>query len=200
MESCDRFMCQSTWGDSEVDWVSREAVVNSGGLLCLRCKDSFKFQLSFDGPGYLGIKGFWNNSTSHCFIVNVYSPCNIAGKRAPWEELKVLRGNNSNYPWCVAGDFNTVRSANERRGASLQIVNREMLEFNSFIDDMGLNDLPLIGRKYTWYISDGRCMSRIDRFLLSDEWISTWHDLSQWGMDRSVSDHCALVLKTSVKD
>lgn len=77
---------------------------------------------------------------------------------------------------------------------------REMLEFDEFIDDLGLNDLPLAGRKYTWHRSDGTSMSRIDRFLLSDEWLLLWEDLTQWGLERSVSDHCAIMLKSTTKN
>lgn len=36
-----------------------------------------------------------------------------------------------------------------------------------------LIDLPLVGRKYTWYRSDGVVMSRLDRFLVSDELLNT---------------------------
>lgn len=57
----------------------------------------------------------------------------------------------------------------QKEGASSQVVTIEMLDFDEFIDDMRLNDLPLIGRKYTWHRSNGKCMSRLDRFLVSDE-------------------------------
>lgn len=200
METCDRFFCQYLWGSSEVDWVFRPLVGNSGGMLCLWYKDAFVLQDSFDGVGFLGVKGIWRNTTSYCYIFNVYSPCTLAGKRGLWEELKAIRGSNLNAPWCVAGDFNVVRSANERRGSSLQLGYSDMVEFDKFIYDMGLNDLPLIGRKYTWRRANGACMSRIDRFLISDEWLNVWQDLSQWGMDRTVSDHCAIVLKPGYKD
>ncbi|GLT87908.1 hypothetical protein SLE2022_059610 [Rubroshorea leprosula] len=75
-----------------------------------------------------------------------------------------------------------------------------MNEFNSFIHDAGLINLPLIGRKYTWYSSNGRHMSRIDRFLISADWFEKWSDVKQWGLGRSVSDHCPLVLKNEKVD
>lgn len=152
------------------------------------------------GNGFLGIKGRWENAQADCFIVNIYSPCDIAGKRRLWEESKDLRASNMNCAWCLGGDFNAVRSASERKGAAIQIPIREMADFDEFIDDMGMNDLPLIGRKYTWHRPNGRSMSRIDRFLVSDEWLSMWPNISQWGLERSVSDHCAIVLKSITKD
>lgn len=47
---------------------------------------------------------------------------------------------------------------------------REMMEFDKFIRDCDLIDLPLIGQKFTWYQSNGIVMSRLDWFLLSEEW------------------------------
>jgi len=44
---------------------------------------------------------------------------------------------------------------------------REMLWFNLFIERMDLVDIPLVGRKYACYKSDGLCKSRIDRIMLS---------------------------------
>lgn len=41
-------------------------------------------------------------------------------------------------------------------------------------------------------------MSRLDRFLVSNSWLNSWVDLSQWGLPRSVSDHCPVVLRKRV--
>lgn len=43
--------------------------------------------------------------------------------------------------------------------------------------------------------ADGSAMSRLDRFLLSDEWIQEWGVVAQWALNRDVSDHCPIVLK-----
>ncbi|GAU21871.1 hypothetical protein TSUD_33680 [Trifolium subterraneum] len=56
-------------------------------------------------------------------------------------------------------------------------------------------DLPLLGRRFTWYNSNGRAMSRLDRFLISDEWALKWGIGSLWALPRDVSDHCTLILK-----
>lgn len=61
----------------------------------------------------------------------------------------------------------------ERRSeGSIQRLSR-MEGFNQFIDGNMLIDLPLRGRSLTWYKGDGKSMSRIDRFLLSDRWCVT---------------------------
>jgi hypothetical protein len=38
-------------------------------------------------------------------------------------------------------------------------------------------------------------MSRIDRVLISEEWVTFWGDNSLWVLPRDVSDHCPLILK-----
>jgi len=56
------------------------------------------------------------------------------------------------------------------------------------------NKIPLQGRSFTWYKGDGNSMSRIDRFLLSEEWCSRWLNCLQVAFMRGLSDHCLLVL------
>nr|KYP51227.1 Retrovirus-related Pol polyprotein LINE-1 [Cajanus cajan] len=70
-----------------------------------------------------------------------------------------------------------------------------MQAFDGFIQEAFLVDLPLHGRKYTWYKSGGSCMSRLDRFLVLDGWLAAWSNTVQWGPERGVSDHCAVLLK-----
>nr|KYP48621.1 hypothetical protein KK1_029682 [Cajanus cajan] len=67
--------------------------------------------------------------------------------------------------------------------------------FDEFITEAVLVDLPLVGKKYTWYKIDGKCMSRLDKFLVLNAWLSHWPHTTQWGLSRSVSDHCAILLK-----
>jgi hypothetical protein len=103
-------------------------------------------------------------------VANVYAPCEGGAKQRLWDSLsarlQVLRGMRV----CVCGDFNAVRSIAERRSTSNGQRPSDHLDFNRFIDDNCLVDLPLCGRKFTWYRGDGLAMSRFDRFLLSEEW------------------------------
>lgn len=60
---------------------------------------------------------------------------------------------------------------------------------------MELVDIPMFNRKYTWYKSGGSAKSRLDMFLLSVEWLGQWPNSSQSVLNRSIFDHCPLVLK-----
>lgn len=142
----------------------------------------------------------WGCTKQKCFVVNIYAPCNIAGKRKLWEDLRMTKTGFGKGKWCLVGDFNAVSRSCERKGVGGQISNKEMVEFTSFAADMELLDLPLLGRKFTWYRSDGTAMSRVDRFLLLEDWISNWGVVAQWALRRDVSDHCPITLKMGCQD
>jgi hypothetical protein len=96
----------------------------------------------------------------------------------------------------VIGDFNAVLLPEERRGVNADMHSTlEIVGFSRFQEELGLEDLPLLGRKFTWYHSNGVAMSRIDRGWVSSEWLEEWGDCSMWVCSRDVSDHCPLVLK-----
>jgi hypothetical protein len=69
-----------------------------------------------------------------------------------------------------------------------------MRGFGDFIATMRLVDLPLLARRFTWIHANGLSMSRIDRCLVSLEWLEVWV------LPRDVSDHCPIVLKHSNLD
>jgi len=77
---------------------------------------------------------------------------------------------------------------------------REIRGFNEFIEKAELLDIPMIGRKFTWYKPNGMTKSRIDRVLVSKEWLEVWPNSKQFIYSRSVSDHCVLVIKDSCPD
>ena len=83
-----------------------------------------------------------------------------------WDELGDLFGYYG-LRWCVAGDFDVVRSPDEK--ASHGRITRSMRCFNKFIGDSGLFDPPMDGGKFTW--TNSRVATRIDRVLLPEDWI-----------------------------
>ncbi|GKB50695.1 RNA-directed DNA polymerase, eukaryota [Tanacetum coccineum] len=51
------------------------------------------------------------------------------------------------------------------------------------------------GRKYTRISDDGFKFSKLDRFLVSTEFLSKWDNLSVVTLERKLSDHCPIALK-----
>jgi len=76
----------------------------------------------------------------------------------------------------------------------------ELKEFNNFVDTNLLIKLPCVGKQYTWFNSNRKAMSRLDRVLMSEEWLLKWPICKQYVQSREVSDHCALVVKFMIKD
>ncbi|XP_020981566.1 uncharacterized protein LOC107494948 [Arachis duranensis] len=89
------------------------------------------------------------------------------------------------------GDFNEVVHVAERKGATSLSASGE--DFRAWINDMELVDLELNDRKYTWL--RGQSCSRIDRTLVSLEWLDTYMDTRLRGGLRGLSNHCPLILE-----
>ena len=153
------------------------------------------------GKGYIVIFGQHLKSNYMCVVVNIYAACSLSEKKILWDELTNIKVASQDSVWCFCGDFNAIRSRSERKG----VRNRgdqssEISGFNSFIDSNLLLDLPIVGKKYTWFKSNGSAKSRLDKVLVSEEWLQRWPMCKQYVPRREASDHCALVVKTMEKD
>ncbi|MCI41628.1 cysteine-rich receptor-like protein kinase, partial [Trifolium medium] len=62
---------------------------------------------------------------------------------------------------------------------------------------MEVFDVPVLGKKFSWFSADGKSMSRLDRFLLSDGFITKQGISGQWIGDRDISDHCPIWLNVT---
>ena len=122
----------------------------------------------------------------------VYGPTVKRYRELFWEELGAIRGLWSD-PWCIGGDFNLIRFPNEsRRGGRLS---SSMRRFSEVIDDLDLRDLPLQGGPFTWSGGlNNQAMTRLDRFLVSEDWESHFKGAVQCTLPRPVSDHFPILL------
>ncbi|GKV49606.1 hypothetical protein SLEP1_g56347 [Rubroshorea leprosula] len=147
----DRGICREMWSTKNFEWVAKNAKGSAGGLLCLWNREIFVLDKSLQEPILLGIYGFWGTERVPCYIINVYSPCGNNGKRDLSCNLSNI-ANNSVTAMCVGGDFNVTISQEERKGCRGN--RKEMEGFKDFIAEIGLIDLPMIGRSFTWSILD----------------------------------------------
>ncbi|MCH80924.1 LINE-1 reverse transcriptase like [Trifolium medium] len=197
-DSFDDFMIHNVWGHKDVEWVAKESRGLSGGLLTVWNAGLFTFHYSFTGDGFLGVCGEWKASL--VYFVNIYSSCSLSGKRKLWNDLLEFKLNNTQGDWCLGGDFNAVLKVGERRGRRGGGGQVERTEFAQFIDAMEVVDIPVTGKKFSWFSSDGSAMSRLDRFLLSEGFIDKGGISNQWIGDRDISDHCPISLVSSNLD
>ncbi|RVW40956.1 putative ribonuclease H protein [Vitis vinifera] len=70
-----------------------------------------------------------------------------------------------------------------------------MRRFSEVLDELALRDLPLQGGPYTWSGGlNGQYKSRLDRFLISEDWENHFSGVSQCTLPRPVSDHSLILL------
>ncbi|RVW74640.1 hypothetical protein CK203_052072 [Vitis vinifera] len=112
-----------------------------------------------------------------------------------WVELPDIVGLASPR-WCVGGDFNVIRRSSEKMGGSR--LTPSMKDFDDFISDCGLIDLPLRSASFTWSnMQENPVCKRLDRFLYSNEWEQAFPQSIQGVLPRWTSDHWPIVLETN---
>jgi exonuclease III len=198
--SCDDFLCGSMWGNVLCDFSYRPSVGASGGVLTMWDTSAVEVWSTVSLAHALMIHGRFIQSQDEFFLFNVYAPCESHEKLRLWEVLPGRLQQLVGQKVCVCGDFNAVRSDYERISVRQGVRSPDQVAFNRFIDDSGLVDLPLCGRNFTWYKRDGSSMSRIDRFLLSEDWCLSWPNCVQQAQLRGLSDHCPLLLSVDVEN
>jgi len=192
--------CFSLWGDNNIGLIHNGGDNGNGGLLSLWHKEAFIYESHIMGKGYIVIMGQHKKFVQRCCVVNVYAGCTLKEKKLLWEEPSICKEAFHIAMWCFCGDFNAIRSRAERQGADRGDFNSEIKGFNEFIESNMLLDLPIVGKKFTWFKSNGTTRSRIDRVLVTEEWLQCWPMCKQYVQRREVFDHCALMIKCLDKD
>ncbi|GJU33149.1 RNA-directed DNA polymerase, eukaryota [Tanacetum coccineum] len=164
---------------------------NSGGILCIWEASVFKKEFVTISDNFVAIYGSWCSNNSKLLIVVVYAPQSSACKRLLWEYISSLitRWNGETI---VMGDFNVVRSTDERLGSRFNQSSAKV--FNQFIESSGLVDIKLEGYSFTWSHPSGRKMSKLDRFLVSEGIVSLFPSISATCLDKHLSDHRPILL------
>ena len=193
----DKAMCQSLWGEAEVCWELQPANNTAGGILCLWSGRTFKLQRKVISNGFILLTGEWIREAQQVNIIIIYSPTEIQNKRSLWEHVRQQKHSLSGDLWCICGDFNSIREPAERFGISQRDPgNNTIKEFNDWINDLEVVEAPWLGRKFTWVRLNGTSRSKLDRFLLSPEWLDKWPASTQITLPRNFSEHCPLLLRS----
>ncbi|PNX92269.1 cysteine-rich receptor-like protein kinase [Trifolium pratense] len=194
MELIERSQCMWLWGNSDCNFAFKPSEGRSGGLLTIWNSSILSVHRTIIRDHVLWLEGEWGEEKKKVNIVNVYAPCEARRKRVLWADLKEMILTQREDNWCLLGDFNAIRDETERKGSSEVIRREEIIDFDDFISETELIDLPLHGRRFTWSRIGGSAMSRIDRFLFSESWNNEWPNCKQWCLDKALSDHCPIML------
>nr|GFB10170.1 hypothetical protein [Tanacetum cinerariifolium] len=139
---------------------------------------------------------FLQNDINIMFIT-VYAPQDMPSKLMLWDQLtRLISGWNGHV--VVLGDFNEVRIASERFGSVFNA--RQADNFNLFISNLNLIDVPLGGYKFTWTDKWASKMSKLDRYLISECMLDSFPNITGLILEKGIPDHRPILLKESVAD
>ncbi|KAH1262193.1 putative ribonuclease H protein [Glycine max] len=150
-ESMDKVVCKALWGQSEFDWEWVPAVNTAGGLLCVWDNINFRVENRRAERGFILLEGVWMAEGHRVVVVNIYAACDPAVKRQLWQRLLDLKSQSQVQCWCLVGDFNCVRNLTERVGNNLGPPDTSIIaDFNDWLADMEIEDIPCLGKPFTW--------------------------------------------------
>jgi hypothetical protein len=139
-----------------------------------------------------------NLSNNTCILTNVYGPTQTERKTdfIEWFTNIDMPGN---MDWLILGDFNFIRKPSDRNKPGGDI--NGMLLFNEAISNLGLVELPLKGRKYTWSnMQQAPLLERLDWFFTSSSWTSTYPSTLVFPLVKPTSDQvpCVISIGTNI--
>ena len=126
-------------------------------------------ELVFQNKFSLSVQ-FTNRFSNQTWVLtNIYGPCLQHEK----EEFLQWFGNigmPEDMDWIIMGDFNFIRALEDRNRPGGDI--NDMLLFNEAINNLGLVELPLKGRQFTWSNMQERpLLEKLDWFFESSRMI-----------------------------
>ncbi|XXG85714.1 hypothetical protein AAC387_Pa11g0748 [Persea americana] len=184
------------WGRRQVNWVAPDAVGALGGLLVM-----------WD-PGYVAVSNSLVNEFSVSVLIEdlvenvrwlltfVYGPNDGQRRKVFCKEMDMIRGRR-NGAWCVGGDWNVIRFPWREIGM--------MQNFRRYEIFLRLDKLAFFcGSSPEWgffHVVDTHqnppIMSRLDRFLVSNDWVDMYPDVVLSTLPKPASDHCPIMFDSN---
>jgi hypothetical protein len=171
---------------------------NSGGILigwnssisCGQIIHSLRFAIT--------IKFTSNHNNDTWMLTSVYGPCQGIERDDFVNWLNGLEIQDDSN-WMFMGDFNFYRSLADRNkpGGNLN----DVFIFNEIISNLGLQEIPLKGRKFTWSnMQEDPLLEQIDWCFTSINWISNYPNTIWLPLSKPTSDHipCMVQIDTDI--
>ncbi|GJV61055.1 RNA-directed DNA polymerase, eukaryota [Tanacetum coccineum] len=197
METIESISIKMCWGNFAFDFVYSASVGNSGGILCMWDPRCFHKSNATISDYFIMIRGVWVPNGKNLLIISVYAPQELSEKKMLWDYLTLVIAN-----WkggvVMMGDFNEVHKKEERFGSNFNVQRADA--FNFFISNAGLEEVPSGGYSFTWCRKSASKMSKLDRFLIFENLMNTYPNISAITLDRYLSDHRPILLRESKFD
>lgn len=182
----------SLWWSDDFGYAKVDAIGRSGGLLLIWDLGAVDIQRVFGDETFIAAMGRWIAKDQAIGWVNVYGPRQEKQREELWPKLERMINSDAGE-WCIFGDFNEVRKKDER--CNTQFSQKGADSFNEFINNNQLVDIPIGGTRFTRISDDGSKFSKLDRFLVSENFQEVMGGVVCTALDRRLSDHCPLLLK-----
>ncbi|GKB09320.1 RNA-directed DNA polymerase, eukaryota [Tanacetum coccineum] len=197
MESMENMCVRQCWGNMIFDHAYSDSVGNSGGILCIWDPNSFRKHSVTISDYFVIIRGTWCSTRQNFLMIAVYAPQDSRDKQILWDFL-----HHEICKWkgevIIMGDFNEVRYKADRFGSSFNAHGANL--FNSFISAAGLIEVSLGGCRFTWCHKSAKKMSKLDRFLVSENLLVSCPQLNAITLERFLSDHRPILLRENHYD
>lgn len=131
-------------------------------------------------------------------LVVVYGPCQGQERDdfATWLNASLIPSCEN---WMLLGDFNFYRSLENRNRPGRNL--NDMVIFDTIICNLGLVELPIKGRRYTWSnMQDEPLLEQLDWFFTSNNWTISYPNTLVKPLARDTSDHipCVVSIETRI--
>ena len=170
----------------------------SGGLLVIWVGNRFLGQLVQQESFGLVIQFTSKLSLEQFTLVNVYGPCDGIARENFIAWLFSLDFDDEDH-WLIIGDFNFYRYSESRNRPGANLADIET--FNEVISYLGLIELPIKGRAFTWSnMQADPLLSQLDWFFTSTHWTLQYPNTMVNPLARPTSDHvpCVVSVGTSI--
>ncbi|KAK1325374.1 hypothetical protein QJS10_CPA01g01441 [Acorus calamus] len=132
-------------------------------------------------------------------VAAVYASPNSSIKKQLWLETSEVL--NTNLPMFIAGDFNTLMDASDKKGGAPFRNSPEVRIFRDWFTHNGLHHVPTKGFQFTWCNNrsgQARAWERLDRAFANTTWMMEFPNAVVQVLPRYASDHAPLLLHTEL--
>lgn len=153
----------------------------SGGILIAWKSMLFDGEKIFSNDYAISVQFCSKHDSTAWILTCVYGPCTAEGKTSflNWFKKIVMPDN---LDWIILGDFNLIRKPEDRNKPGGDLT--DMFRFNSAISTLGLNEVNLQGRKFTWSnMQPSPLLEKLDWIFTSNSWINSYPNTSAKALD-----------------
>jgi exonuclease III len=133
MEVVEESLIRYLWGSDSVNFSFIPSIGASGGIITIWDPCVLNVWSSIVKMHCLIVIGQFIEDNVDFFLANVYAPCESTGRVNLWNGLDGFLQQHRQMAGCVLGDFNTVRSQEERRRRQVSGSSEDLTPFNLFM-------------------------------------------------------------------